>query len=578
MGAGNFKKKLHEFFIGKQPLKKRVWTAFFPALSLSFILFLFGPLDLSHIGEEYVSYTVLEILPACLKLWAVIFAALFIITWLAGGKLHVWIASFLAGLAAAFYVQGNYLNIDLGALNGEAVEWQKYGDNALAGLAIFILIVLIPFIIHFFSRKVWKTFVIFIPLLLVIMQLVPLGMMLVKEYKNRPDNTTHYVINKDKEFVLGKENIVVFILDYTSPAKMKSMLSLFPNALEPFHDFLQFDNYNSDYVGTFPAATYLLTHEPYDGSISMQEWFKKAWHSEDSESFYGQMKDAGWNTRIFNNVRRACGTLENEYGLVSNIEKAEGPQQYTINRSVFRKLIKLSFYRYFPLIMKAPFWLYTAELNGMKNLTDYEKNWDRIDSLQKYLDERLSVGDEEKVYVSYHWAGAHEPFYVNEYGQKSVTFNGKTDMEAQLAGHFYIISEYIQQMKDYHIYDDSTIIITTDHGDYSHSHSILFIKPAGQRQDEMTVNHAPISQSEFMETIAEFAGLEKGQFGQSFYDIPEDEERYRCTNIRWYDPKYPEISGKNPNALRQYCYYGDEATVHRMIENKEYESIPFISK
>ena len=144
----------------------------------------------------------------------------------------------------------------------------------------------------------------------------------------------------------------------------------------------------------------------------------------------------------------------------------------------------------------------------------------------------------------------------------------------QLAGHFYVISEYIQQMKDFHIYDTSTIIITTDHGDFEDPNSILFIKPAGQRQDEMTISHAPISQAEFMATIAEAAGLEKEQFGKSIFDISEDESRERCTYIRWYDPQYPDFPGKGTNAIQEYCYTGNIETVIQMIQNEDYVSYP----
>ena len=571
MDKKNFIKKLKELFIGKRTLKDRLLTALFPSLALSFILFLFGPLDLSHIAETYVDYTVLDILPYSLKIWGIIFAALFLISWIPGGKLHAWISSLFAGLAAAFYIQGNWMNIDLGALDGTAVEWQNYGDNALIGLALFLAIVMIPFLVHFFSRRVWKGYVIFTSVLLTVMQLIPLGMMLYDEYQNRPDSKVRYIVSKDKEYVLGKENIVVFILDYTGPQEMKALLSKYPETLAPFNDFLYFDNFNTEYVGTFPAAACLLTHQPYDQDIPYSKWLEKVYHSEEAESFYGQLKEAGWTTRIFNNTRIVAGKLANEYGKFDNIEKVETPQEFEINKNTYRKLIKLSFYRYFPLIMKAPFWLYTDEIDGMKILSENEKTWNRYNSLQKYLDQRLTVGDEERVYITYHYAGSHAPYRLDETGKEAVM---TADVADQLAGHFYVISQYIQQMKDYQIYDSSSIIIMTDHGNFEYPHSIFFIKPAGQRQTEMTYNHAPVSQSEFMETVAELAGLEKGQFGRSVYDVPEDEERMRCTYIRWKDPDYPEIQGKSSNAMKEYCYIGDSDTVHQMIIDKDFTSIP----
>lgn len=568
MEKRTFLQKTKNIFVGKRSLKERLWTAFWPALILTFILLFFGPLDLSHIASDYVNYSVLHIFSTCLLVWGIAFAALFLLTWLPGGKLHVWLSSLWTGLALAFYIQGNWLNIDLGTLDGSEVDWGAYGDNAAIGLVIFILIVLIPFLLHYYSRKLWKRFVIFVPALLLIMQMVPLTMMLIREYRDRPSDV-HYIMEKDKEFTLGQENIVVFILDLTNPTHISKMLKKFPEALDPFHDFTCFDNYNTIYMGTFPASCYLLTHYEYDWNIPIEKWFDNAWHSETAESFYNQMQAAGWESRVFNAAAYAAGTLENEYGKISNVKRIEEAPPYTINPSAFRKLIKLSFYRYFPLIMKAPFRIYTGELNKMRNLPDNEQPWNKIDSVLKYMDQRLAVEEEGKVYVTYHWIGAHDPYYFNEFAQRKAPTQQK-----QLAGQLYAISQYIQQMKDYHIYDSSTIIITSDHGDLEHPSGILYIKPAGQRQDKMTHLQAPVSQSEFMETVAEAAGLEKGQFGTSVFDIPEDEPRERCTYIRWRDVNYQDIPGKGTNAIQEYCYIGDDDTVNDMIVEKQYKSYP----
>lgn len=475
MAAKGFKSKTRALLIGKKSVRERILTALFPALAVTFILLFFGPLDLSHIAETYVSYSVLDILLPCLKIWGIAFLALFLLLLIPGGKLHAHLSSLLTGLALAFYVQGNWLNIDLGVLDGRSVEWHKYGDNALVGLIIFFLITLIPFLIHYYSRKVWKRFVIFVSALLVIMQGIPLGIMLIREFQNRPP-AEHFVMKKDREYVLGQENIVVFILDQTAPTHIEWLRQGYPDALTPFNDFISFDNFSTDYMGTFPASTYLLTNEPYDWDIPTDDWFKKAWHSPDAEKFYTQIRDKGWTSRVFNNYRYAAGTLENEYGKIDNVEKAEARAEFTINQKAFKQLYKLSFFRYLPLIMKAPFWIYTGDLNGMKNISEDEQAWDRIESVQKYLNRGgISLGDEEKVYITYHWTGAHPPYSLDEQGRLA----NSSHQVKQLAGHFYVMSQYMQQMKDLGIYDPSTIIITTDHGDFEDPNSISSSNPPG---------------------------------------------------------------------------------------------------
>ena len=129
--AANFKSKTRALLIGKKSVRERILTALFPALAVTFILLFFGPLDLSHIAETYVSYSVLDILLPCLKIWGIAFLALFLLLLIPGGKLHAHLSSLLTGLALAFYVQGNWLNIDLGVLDGYSVEWHKYSDYAI---------------------------------------------------------------------------------------------------------------------------------------------------------------------------------------------------------------------------------------------------------------------------------------------------------------------------------------------------------------------------------------------------------------------------------------------------------------
>ena len=562
------KTKLKQLLVGKQSLRDRFPTAFWPALLLSFILFFFGPLDLSRTGESYLNFTALEVLPTCLLTFLAFFTGLFLISWLPGGKLHASICSLICGLGIAFYVQGNFLNINLGSLDGTAIEWHRYSDNALINLGMFSLIMLIPFPIHFFSRKVWKAFLRFVPIVLLAMQIVPLVMMLVQDHLDHPAEQEHFVLKKDREYELGKENIVVFFLDYVGPDAMSAALEKYPDMLDPFHDFHSFDNYHTFHFGTFPSLTTLLTHQPYDREIPYEEWFDKSWHSDDAVNFYTGLKEDGWDTRIFNLVRRCAGTYENEYGLISNVQKVQGDVPFTINRSVFRKLIKLSFYRYFPLIMKAPFWIYTDDLNEMKNLPEDEQAWTPQKSVEKYLSNGLSLGDKEKVLVMYHYLGAHTPYTMKINGQES---DEGTSLEEQVYGHFYIVSQYIQQMKDLHVYDSSTIIITADHGSRTYPHAILYIKPAGQRQNAITVSHAPVTQMDFMATIAEAAGIDKGPFGRSVYDVPEDEVIERCTGVRDIKWDMPIIEGKNSNIYREYCYTGGSDELHRKIADKEFE-------
>lgn len=566
MEEERIKKNITSIFVGKKNIKERLITAIFPSMALSFLLFLFGPLDLSYTAESFVNYTVFDIFPVCLLIFVIIFFVLFLVSWLPGGKLHAWICSLYTGLVIAFYVQGNFLNIDLGVLDGTMINWQDYGDNALLNLFVFSMIFVIPFLLHYISRKLWKRFVVFSSILMMIMHIVPLVILFV----HQESKIENYYLETDGEYVLGDENIIVFILDSTSQRAMNNMLGAYPDALAPFHDFTFFDNYNTEVFGTFPCMTTLLTHQAYDYNIPYMDWFYNSWHSDDAQTFYKEMKKQGWTARLYNNTKESAGRYENEYGLIDNIKKITNKEPVKINKSAFRKLIKLSFYRYFPLIMKAPFWIYTGDLNNMVSRSSVRAEWDNFQTIQKLLSDGISVGDEEKSFIVYHYQGAHPLYQLDKNGKLSST---STDESTQLAGYFYAISQYLEHMKSLHIYDNSSIIITADHGDINYPQSILFIKPPYQRQENINVSHAPLTQFEFLPTIAKLAGVEIENFGPTFFEIPENEEVLRCLGISYKNKELPREKTKNHNAIKQYCYTGDSDTLHEMMINGDYEVI-----
>lgn len=80
---------------------------------------------------------------------------------------------------------------------------------------------------------------------------------------------------------------------------------------------------------------------------------------------------------------------------------------------------------------------------------------------------------------------------MNEYGESAKFDSYMQGLYQQTAGDLNMITEYIGQLKKLGIYDDTTIIITADHGitgtleelDYERMPS-LFIKPAGTDDTE----------------------------------------------------------------------------------------------
>ena len=117
-------------------------------------------------------------------------------------------------------------------------------------------------------------------------------------------------------------------------------------------------------------------------------------------------------------------------------------------------------------------------------------------------------------------------------------------------------------MKEAGVYDNSTVIITADHGWEYGQQPVFFIKEAGASSYSIEDTNAPASFHELLPTIARIAGV--SMQGQTIYDFKPDELRERTLYIRNYMEEYtdvPYFGGDKvgtANVYMGFTYTGDE--------------------
>ena len=96
----------------------------------------------------------------------------------------------------------------------------------------------------------------------------------------------------------------------------------------------------------------------------------------------------------------------------------------------------------------------------------------------------------------------------------------------QILGCVRIMMEYIQSLKDAGVYDQTTILITADHGWENRYNPMFLMKPENER-GELTISQAPISYiTDFEPTVLNAIGKQYTE-EKTVFDFQEDEERYR---------------------------------------------------
>jgi arylsulfatase A-like enzyme len=142
-------------------------------------------------------------------------------------------------------------------------------------------------------------------------------------------------------------------------------------------------------------------------------------------------------------------------------------------------------------------------------------------------------------------------------------------VEDTARGSFVVVDNYLEHLKELGVYEDATIIITADHGDFNEPSVIFFVKGPEEEHEEMQVNDAPISHCELLPTLADYVGLDYTNYGSgsTVWDITAEDERERYFLSRAYSSEYPTIDIYNgtrkstSNIFRKFIYHSGDLTV-----------------
>lgn len=558
-GAFDLRDKWNALWEDDRPFKKRLLLSIFPSLLLVYILLFFGPLDIFLSNARFFNITYRPFLLPFSLIGLASFILLSIAVAASKGKVYDFLIYLLLGIALCCYVQGSFLNLDLGALDGDTIPWHLYDNHAAVNLAIWMAILLLVFAISYFFKSIFPRIVVFICCALVIMQTAALVVGMV----NAKDRKPYYLSGADEYTLSASGNVVVFILDNFSNSYLTQVLKKSPDALEPYHDFIYYDNYNTGYKGTFPGELHMITGQAYDFDLTYEEFFESAWNSGFVNTYLQTLQNAGYKMRVYSqSPSYLCGSdLSRLDGKVANLKKISSEK---LPAETIKKFIKLSLFRYVPHAMKANFWMSSGDLAFSRAIDDVKTDHLFVESLRERGLSIQKTGAGNERYVTFFMLpGAHRPYTMDANGNYVSEGTSATE---QATGCLTALNEYMDEMKRLGIYDDATIIITADHGTTVHPQAVFMIKKAGAQADAIQKNSAPVSQTDFPSTVLDALSLPHDDLGPSVFDFQETDVRERSCFLWRFDDAYPDL-GREYNVMYEFRYTGTAKELDAAIKD-----------
>lgn len=564
----------------KNRLKERMGVSILSPFLLLFMLLLFGPAEVFFANVSEFQFVFGEFFFPMLYITIGVTIGIALLLLLLPKIVYKVALSLLSGITFAGYIQVMFLNKKLDLLGQNPDGYHVETSQIVINCLIWVFIIAAILFVCFFKEKIWKAIVMYGSAFLLCIQMVAIISLFLTakdEAYTRSTEADWHLSGDDQITVSANKNIIVFVLDYFSNQYIKPMQEKYPDALQCLHDFTYYNNADCTYFGTFPSLPHMLTGCDEDPTVKINEWCANIWSNEKTNSFYDSLKQKNYKVNLYTpDLNILCG--QNDVSMLAD-KFSNMINQYDeviVNTNLLVKtLFKMSAYRMFPEAVKPVFYANMNEYIDIVSFTNTRPYHYNSMMYQMLMQDGVSTDADSNYFIIQHLMGLHQ--YIND---EKCSYVEESTLEDTGMGIMVMLDEYMKQLKDLDVYDNATIIITSDHGGPEDPQVIFFMKQPQEKHDSMIVTNAPISHCELLPTIAEAAGLNSNIYGQTVTQFTKDEQRERTYWLRIFDDQYPYIQNYSnekegaSNVIYGYTYTGEFKNLEKIIKEGPTVVIP----
>jgi hypothetical protein len=458
-----------------------------PILFAVFTFFIFGPLELYLVNAGELWFSMGDILP--ITIITGIIAALFFcfIYFIIPAKFKFMVIAFIWGIGIALYLQGNFMQISYGVLDGKEVDWGRYSLWAVMNTIIWCVCVIGPLITARFKKDLLKKIMTFTSSVIIAAQLATLGILCLTADISKGN----HVVTTEGLYALSRnKNIVVFILDTFDSDYANEILQKDPDILQSFEDFTYYNNTLAMYPTTKPSLPFLLTGIPYKNESVYNEYLDDAF---EKTHLYKILGEKSYTVGIYTGSdvlsKKIVDFTDN---VTTDTLKINKKLDFT------RKLYQFVAIKYWPHIIKPTIWMYSGEFDAYKEVSkaEYEPylmghSYD-VEFNNNLINSGFSLTDRRNVFRFYHLVGAHPPY---KYGAdiQLLPQENNGNYYDQSKGALQIVLNYIAQLKKNGIYDNTLMLIMADHGNKEYSQKPLLMIKDWNSDKPFSLSDIPIT-------------------------------------------------------------------------------------
>lgn len=531
----------------------------FISLAISFLLFLYAPVDLycANVSEFWFDFSTLLI--TALGMFAACFAVLMVL-YLIAMLIHPYVYRIaLAGGLTLFictYIQGNFMIDKLPPLDGTTIKWENYTILRTEDLILWSVALLIVVLMYVFLKKdLFSRTVMYLSGGLTLMLLITAVSVVFTS--GALQERARYQLGGDNEFVMSDEqNFIILVLDTVDSRTFAELLETHPEYAAEFQDFTYFENTVGAYSCTERAVPYILSGEWYENDEPFEDYMRRMYRES---PLFRTLQERGYRMEFYDEELY----LDDEIAqMFSNVYRVDFELSSYVRFA--KPLLKLVGFRYAPFELKKKCIFKMAAIDELVKVENAQEKYsfsqqDHI--FKSQLDQRgISEQDTQAKFQFIHLNGAHVPFIYDEnmniIDEEEGTY--EQTMLAVLSG----AGNYVEKLRGSGAYDNTVLIIMADHGyngmgekeeDFLRQAALLLIKGRNEQHDTMQISEAPISYEDLQEA---YVRLLDGAQSNAVFDWKEGDTRER---------RFLEYAPGNEKHMVEYLQKGHAQDLTTMV-------------
>lgn len=508
-----------------QKVASYIILCFFAAFNVCF----FMPMDIFFANAADIAFPIRPLMLFMGLVTLGVFAVLFLACLFTKGKACEITRSIIFGVSMAFYIQGNFLAINMGELNGS--QYEPTFPKAALSLVIWLVILAAPFFILIKFPKIFDNVTSYIPAAIVLIQALTLMISAHMNILNYSYNTTVEIFERDTRWACKatdldtyskNKNLIIILADEYDSFCFDNAVKEAPDSVSEFDGFTYYTNTVGKFRLTHTSISYITTAELEDSYTNLT-LFDMISENFNAKYYYDTVNPpASVISRYSDNIITKKVTLEDSFGYANGV-------------------YKISFFRCMPEVLKPLFQSSGNIANDidsklMKKIDISGEHQYRSDNLDFYnLMPRELKSTDDNVFKFIYLFGLHDPRNVTADLERTEQSDITAEEEAVAVNR--VVNEYLKILKENGVYDNSEIIFMADHGHYyEKKYPLLMYKPANQTETGIKISNAPISYDDLYPTLIKLAGGEPET--RTIFDIAEDEQR-----VRHFEDTNVDVSG-----------------------------------